>query len=190
MAANNNADLYEAVFGAHRLRYRRTPCCFVAEDQPPPYYGCLTTTSIEEEPEKAEIAVARRRFGKSFGFKDSFCRYDMSESGMRLLFTASWIFRPPGPCEAKQLPQGWAKVDQVDELEAWEDAWREAGSPASQRVFPIALLDRRDFFFLGYRARGGWSAGCIANLSQGCVGSQTSSPETPTIQSTVSPSRR
>ncbi|MCJ8519677.1 hypothetical protein ABID21_002598 [Pseudorhizobium tarimense] len=171
MAASNNADLYAAVFGAHRVSYRRTPFCFVAEDQPPPYYACLTTTSVEDaEGQDSEIAVARQRFGKSFGFKDSFCRYDMSETGMRLLFTASWILRPPVPYEPKQLPQGWAKVDQVDELVAWEDAWQASGSPASQRVFPIPLLGREDFFFLGCKAEGRWLAGCIANLSHGSVG--------------------
>ncbi|MFN7026732.1 MAG: hypothetical protein ACK4QP_19895 [Pseudorhizobium sp.] len=171
LGAANNADLYEAIFSAQGLRYRREPYGFIAEDAPPPYYSCLTTTVADAvAAQKAEIAAAGERFGQRFGFKDSFCRHDMTDLSMRILFMASWITATPAKFRTAGMPPDWERVGHAEDLAGWEQAWSATGSPTSQTMFPSSLLDYPGFFFLGLRTGDGWSAGCVGNVSEGSVG--------------------
>ena len=110
IAADNNADLYEAVFSSHGLRYERLPFGFVARDQPPPYYAHLTTLS-----HKAQNDICRQfkdvvqRFSGRAVMKDSFCQMDAQSEGLEVLFDASWIWfgkdqqRLPAPGNALKV---------------------------------------------------------------------------------------
>lgn len=55
------------------------------------------------------------------------------------------------------------------ELANWEAAWSAAGSPATTRIFPAALLRDESIAFLGAKKDGAFVAGCAANRSTGNV---------------------
>ena len=169
IAAANNADLYEAVFTAHGLRYCRERFAFVAIDPPPPFYSALTTTTADVIPQAEAIAAARAKFGPRFGFKDSFCRHGDAIDGLIPLFSASWIF-----AAANHHPEAdatdWVRVTDAAGLTAWERGWSASDGPVSTRMFPSSVLDDPNLIFLGLPSDSGFSAGCIANLSTDCVG--------------------
>ena len=166
LAAGNNADLYELVFQAHGLGYRRDATLFASEEDPPPYYGnMLTLRPDAKEAQRAEaLALTRKR--RSVGVKDGFHRLDLSSDGFDLLFEAAWVWAP-----AESLQEtDWEQVRDADALSMWENAWQAAGSPADCRVFPSSLLSDPRVAFLGRRGKDGYDAGCILNRSGGCIG--------------------
>jgi hypothetical protein len=56
LAAANNADIYELVFRALGLPYRRDSSMFVSNATPPSYYGNMTTLDPDDAPRQlAEI---------------------------------------------------------------------------------------------------------------------------------------
>lgn len=168
MAANNNADLYEAVFRSQGLEYTRLPYAFVGADRPPPYYSNLTVLA----PGNGDAVVARladlaRQFGGSVGLKDSFGELDLRDNGFSVLFAASWIWRPAAmPTSAS----AWRVLKDPADLALWEQAWKASGSPTERRMFGDAMLDLPDIRFLGFKVGDVVEAGCIANVSSGCVG--------------------
>ena len=120
IAAHNNADLYEAVFSSHGLRYERLPFAFVAKDQPPPYYAHLTALF-----HKAQNDICRQfkdvvqRFSGRAVMKDSFCQMDAQSEGLEVLFDASWIWFG----KDKQRPScTWKRVKSNSDLQLWQDA--------------------------------------------------------------------
>ncbi len=168
VAARNNADWYEVMFQAHGLRYRRSAFAFVAEDEPPPYYSKLTVLSPDHNTEVLrELADLASRLDGIVGLKDSFRSFDLGSHGFQTLFDATWIWREPQPA---CFPTGWEVVEGSHDLSMWEAAWKRNGSPTDQRMFPDALLSRRDVIFLGRKTSSGFVAGCIASLSSDCVG--------------------
>lgn len=167
LAANNNADLYEAMFQAWALRYERRPSAFVGRDRPPPFYSNLTVLAPGARDEIiSHLRGLALRFGGSVGFKDSFCEFDHRASGLSLLFQASWIWRSPSAGPGSD----WLKVGHQLELEEWEAAWKRAGSPTDHKMFRNSLLRDDRLTFLYKREAGQVVSGCIANLSDGCVG--------------------
>ncbi len=168
MAANNNADLYEAVFAAHGLRYERHPYAFVGQDRPPPYYSNLTVLSANHRDEiVSELRQLAHRFDGAVGLKDSFCRLDLRDNGFEVLFEASWIYKAAA---AGSVPDGWWRIDNPHDLEQWEDAWKRWGSPTRVRMFNEAMLRNPAIWFFGKAKSGTFEAGCIANRSAACIG--------------------
>lgn len=168
VAAKNNADLYEAIFSAHGLAYRRHDFAFEALGQTPPYYSDITI----QEPGRVSdlmpiIDRAIQRTGGRVGIKDSYCELDCAALGLSVLFEAEWIWRAP---LHPAMDSGWSRLTTPQALTRFEQAWSENGSPATQRVFPPAMLDRPDFAFFARASGGGIDAGCIANLSNTCIG--------------------
>ena len=168
MAANNNADWYQAMFACRGLRYERKTFAFVGKDQPPPYHSNLTILSPNRTDEiLSELRVVAETFQGVVGFKDSFCEFDLQASGFEILFTASWIWRP---AQTASPASAWLKVEHPLQLEQWEAAWKQSGSPTDERMFPEALLGSPDISFLGKMEGGEIVAGCAANLSDKCIG--------------------
>jgi hypothetical protein len=74
------------------------------------------------------------------------------------------------PPETEPGAAEWRRVTDAVELERWEAAWRENGSPADTRVFLPALLTAADVaLFAAYRD-GRIVGGCVANRTPGAVG--------------------
>jgi hypothetical protein len=169
LAAANNADLYELIFRAHGLAYRRDASMFVSSAPPPPYYGSMTTLDPDDIPgQLAAIQELKLARGGSFGLKDGFCRLDLEDDGFRVLFEATWLWAPADRFPSPPPPE-WERVATPAALAAWEAARRES-SPTEQRVFLDSLLAEPEIALFGRRAGGGFDAGCVANLSAGCVG--------------------
>ena len=64
----------------------------------------------------------------------------------------------------------WRRVESLEELVAWEAAWRDNGSPADTRVFLPDLLTAGDVVLLAARRGDRIVAGCAANRTPGVVG--------------------
>ena len=167
LAANNNAELYEAMFQAWGLQYERDDFAFVGRDRPPPFFSNLTVLVPGARDDIiSHLRGLAPRFGGSVGLKDSFCEFDPQANGLGLLFQASWIWRSPDA----GLGSDWLKVEDQFELEEWEAAWKMAGSPTDVRMFRNPLLRGDDLTFLYKREAGQVVSGCIANVSSDCVG--------------------
>ncbi|WP_424927538.1 hypothetical protein [Amaricoccus tamworthensis] len=168
MAAGNNADWYAVMFRAHGLEHERMSFAFVGRDRPPPYYSNLTVL----RPGHANgivrlVAELAQAHGGKVGLKDSFCELDLEGNGFQTRFEASWIWRE---ASARQMPDGWRVVKDAEDLSAWENAWKSAGSPADRRMFPASLLDHPDVRFCVREDAGKIVSGCIANRSGDCIG--------------------
>lgn len=168
IAADNNADLYEAVFSSQGLRYERLPFGFVARDQPPPYYAHLTTLS-----HKAQNDICRQfkdvvqRFSGRAVMKDSFCQMDAQSEGLEVLFDASWIWFG----NDKQCPScTWKRVKSNSDLQLWQDAWKQSGFPTDVKMFNETFLNKEDIFIFGQKNSGVFEKGCIGNRSRNCIG--------------------
>ena len=184
VAANNNADLCEAMYSSQGLSFERLPFAFVGKDDPPPYYANLTTLSPEHESEIAgQIESTAERFGERIAVKDSSCQLDADHKRFDVIFDASWIWREGG---TRVEPTDWQPVESETELLLWERAWKQAGSPTKHRMFNQAMLNRPDIEFLGLKdhgdsvAGGSYVAGCIANRSAGCIGVSNVFSQSPT----------
>lgn len=168
-AWGNNADLYEAVFDAHKLRYVRQARSFVALDHPPPYYSDLTfLAGTDVAGALAEVRKLVEREPRVATVKDATCRLDLARFGFRVLFEAYWVC-----AEAEQISPaggGWQRIETSMELARWEEAWNSAGSPADRRVFVPDILKNPKTTVFGRLEENGFSAGCIANLSPDSVG--------------------
>lgn len=108
VAANNNADLYEAVFSAHQAHYERLPYAFVAIDQPPPYYSHFTILA-DGHAEKVSQSFMKvmERFSGDAGMKDSFCQTNEVANNLKVLFGASWIWRD---AQSAAPREGWSRL--------------------------------------------------------------------------------
>jgi hypothetical protein len=168
IAAHNNADLYAAMFASHDLAYERLPYAFVGRDRPPPYYSNLTVLSPGHSDEiAAQLHKLADRFNGVVGLKDSFCELDLEANGFEMLFGASWIWREAG---LRSGAVDWQRIETEADLCGWEAAWKLSGSPAPHRMFRAGLLDRPDIVFLARRDGDAIMAGCIANVSDACIG--------------------
>lgn len=168
VAANNNADLYEAVFKSHGVGFERLPYAFVGKDEPPPYYSNLTVLSPDRTDEVLSVLGGlARQFNGGLCLKDSFCELELHDKGFDVLFEASWIWREPGNASG---PGDWQRIDNPHDLEIWEEAWKETGSPAQRRIFNEAILAMPDINFFGLKNNGRFDAGCIGNKSADCLG--------------------
>lgn len=168
IAANNNADLYAAMFASHGLNHERLACAFVGKDRPPPFYSNLTVLSPGHGDEIAlQLRALAQSFNGSIGMKDSFCELDLRSNGFDVLFGASWIWREAGPPIGSS---SWEKLENEADLLLWEAAWKQSGSPTPQHMFTAELMARPEIVFLGRRTGGKFDAGCIANLSETCIG--------------------
>jgi hypothetical protein len=113
------------------------------------------------------LRALAQKFGGTIGLKDSFCELELAANGFETLFGASWIWRDAG---VQVSSNGWERIGDEEGLVLWEAAWKQAGSPTPQRMFTRAMLQRPEIVFLGHWVDGEIEAGCIANISEKCIG--------------------
>lgn len=168
----NSLHWYEAVFRAHRLSGGILDGLWVSRDHPPPYHSNAMT--LEPSPVDAQVAAIRELRSELPGpwsIKDSFAALDLGPLGFEPLFDAEWISRDPSPMLRSSVGDDvWRQVTTIAELDPWEAAWRENGSPADRPVFvPALLADPTLALFGAYRGET-LVAGCAANRSADAVG--------------------
>ncbi len=168
IAANNNADLYQIMFAAHGRRYIRKDHAFIAVDQPPPYYSQMTILDrVSDAILMQEFNQLTQHFDVPIGLKDSFNQLDLTSAHLEPMFDAHWVWRAASGVAS---PSPWQMIQTPAQLRAWEQAWKDTGSPTSQLMFPDALLGRDDIVFFAKWLEDMVVAGCIANRSTYCVG--------------------
>ena len=164
MCAANSVHWYQAIFGSHGLSGAIADGMWTSRDRPPPYYSnAVTVTPSAVAAQTATIGDLGGTLRSPWSVKDSFSVLELSSLGFRPLFEATWIW-----CDAADIV--WRRVTTVDELERWEGAWRENGSPATSRVFVPDLLADPTIALFSADRRGATVAGCAANRSEEAVG--------------------
>ena len=96
------------------------------------------------------------------GAKDSFAAMDLSGEGMKLLFSATWIYRD-SPRGERGVPTGWRPVTSANELHAW------TGNHDTGDVLLPPLLRRAHFRILARYVDDRIVAGAVARLGSGIV---------------------
>jgi hypothetical protein len=146
---------------------------WMSSDTAPPYYSnAVTLDAADPAGQVARLrdldAVMRRRWS----VKDSFSELDLSPLGFQSLFGADWIW-----CDAGEVPGThedddviWRPITTTDQLDEWETAWRENGSPTDSPVFVPALLENAAISLFGGYRDGAVVAGCAGNRSADAVG--------------------
>jgi hypothetical protein len=169
----NSLAWYRAVLTPHGVGGAVAHGVWTSHDDLPPYYSNAVTVAPgpvhEQAASIAELAATLRR---PFAVKDSFASLDLASLGSRPLFDARWIWRDAGMELPPRLPTDadWRPVATAEELDAWETAWREHGSPADRRVFlPALLADPAVHLFAMFRGDR-IVAGFAANGSDGVMG--------------------
>lgn len=172
ICASNNVDWYQAIFRSHGLTGAVADGIWISRDTPPPYYSNAVT--VARHGQAAQIARLRDLDGvleRRWTVKDSFAALDLSPLGFEPLFDAEWIW-----CDASDAPAPdagditWRQVTTTGQLDHWEAAWRENGSPTETPVFvPDLLTNPTVSLFGGYRGDT-VVAGCAGNRSADAVG--------------------
>jgi hypothetical protein len=169
--ALNSVHWYDAIFRSHGLSGEVADGMWTSRDRPPPYYSnAVTVTPSGVAANVATLRGLRDVLSAAWSVKDSFSVLELAPLGFEPLFDAEWIW-----LDAGEAPQGrdggtWQAVTTEADLERWEAAWRENGSPAESRVFvPAILANPTIALFAAYRA-GAILAGCAANRSVDAVG--------------------
>jgi hypothetical protein len=169
----NSVHWYESVFRSHGLSWARARGLWSSAGRAPPYHSnVLTLTPEGGEDQIVAIEALGASLGCPFTVKDSFACLDLAALGFEPLFDAEWIWRQPRSACPPPLgaPGAWRRVDSASELERWEFAWREHGSPASAPVFLPELLADASIAVFAASRDGRIVAGCVANRSDGAVG--------------------
>ena len=170
--AANNVDWYEAIFRSHGLRSAIADGMWTSRDRPPPYYSnAVTLTPSGQAAQLATLRDLRVALSPPWAVKDSFGVLELAPLGFQPLFEAEWIWLDASDARTVGRNDGpWQPVTTPAELELWEGAWGENGSPADSRVFlPELLADPAIALFAVYRDHV-IVAGCAANRSGGSVG--------------------
>ena len=172
VCAANSVQWYQAIFGSHGLSGTIADGMWTSRDKPPPYYSnAVTVAQSAVAAQTAMIADLGGALRSSWSVKDSFSVLELSSLGFEPLFEAEWIW-----CDSADAPPPvrsdlvWRRVAAVAELERWEEAWRENGSPATSRVFVPDLLADPTVALFSAERRGTVVAGCAANRSADAVG--------------------
>ena len=125
---------------------------------PPP----LHSDAVVVEPQvSADQVVDRLRGRATAGVKDSFATLDLERHGMRLLFAASWMYRPPAP--STTAPEAWSVVRTEAGLAEWT-----AQHDTTDVLLP-GILQRAHFAIVARRVDDQTVAGAVLRLGTGVV---------------------
>jgi len=169
----NSLGWYEAVFRTHGLSGTLTDGIWACRGKVPPYYSSALTVAPGWTPARTRVVLdLAADLQRPSSIKDSFAAMDVGALNARELFNAEWVLRDPSttPPETEPGSVQWRRVTDADELERWELAWRENGSPAERRVFLPALLTDADVAVFTAHRDGRIVGGCVANRTPGAVG--------------------
>jgi len=169
----NSLGWYQAVFRTHGLSGTLTDGVWACRGKVPPYYSSALTVAPGWTAARTQVVLdLAADLQRPSSIKDSFAAMDVGALNARELFSAQWVLRDPGTAPPDSEPGSleWRRVTRADELEHWEAAWRENGSPAERRVFLPALLTDTDVALFGAHRDGRIVGGCVANRTPGAVG--------------------
>jgi len=169
----NSLGWYEAVFRTHGLSGTLTDGLWACRGKVPPYYSNALTVAPGWSEARAKVLLdLAADLGRSFSVKDSFAAMDLGAGNLRELFSAEWMLLDPStaPPETEPGAAEWRRVTGALELERWEAAWRENGSPTDSRVFLPALIAGTDVALFAASRDGHIVGGCAANRTPGAVG--------------------
>jgi hypothetical protein len=159
-AVDASVGWYDDICALHGVGSILVDGIWSALDRPPP----LHSDAVVVEPEvTADQVLTRLTERARWGVKDSFAAMDLSDAGLALLFSASWIHREAGRHRGRGVPPGWAAVSDVDELAAW------TGQHDTSDVLLPPLLRRAHFRILARYADDRIVAGAVARLGSGTV---------------------
>lgn len=163
MAADNNAVWCAAVCRSHGIITSTDPQRWWSPRRTPLYYPDAVTLDP-----MTDVATLLTGLDTSAGcsVKDSFATLDLTVSGFRLFFGATWIHRPA--TDAAALPAGWrgAVVHDLPGLSGWLRHWGERGA----EIFVPALLEDPDVRLVSVAEGVEISAVAVLNRAAGAVG--------------------
>ena len=167
----NSRHWYEAIFRTHRLTWAIVDGVWRSFGDAPPYYSnAMTLVPSPVPPQLAALRSLGSELRTPWSVKDSYAALDLAPLGFTELFAAEWIWRDPSPTPMSTDDVAWRQVTTTIELERWERAWRDNGSPTDRRVFtPELLADPTVALFAAYRDDV-LAGGCAANISGEVVG--------------------
>jgi hypothetical protein len=157
-AIDASTGWYEDICALHGIASVLRDGLWSAVGPPPPLHSGVVVV----EPGVTAEQVLERRRATDGGVKDSFSSVDLGAQGMALLFSASWIHRPPHP-PVRRTPPGWAAVRTPQRLAAWT-----AGHDTAGVLLP-GLLRSAHIVVLEHVVDGVTVAGAVARLSSGTV---------------------
>ena len=151
----NSLGWYQAVFRTHGLSGTLTDGLWACRGKVPPYYSNALTVAPGWSAARAKVLLdLAADLQRPFSVKDSFAAMDLGAGNERELFSAEWMLLDPSkaPPETEPRAAKWRRVTDALELERWEAAWGENGSPTDERVFLPALITAIDVaLFAAYR---------------------------------------
>ena len=169
MAALDNAALCAAMWRAHGLGVERAEGCLACSGTPPRFYPHIVTVDPKVDPQDQMRLIAERveRASGAFFVKDSYRSLALDSLGFEPLFEARWIHRA-ADLAADAIRLDWAPVTGLEELGAWEAAWR--GSADEPPLFLPTFLATPGITMLAGRAGSAVVAGCIITATGAVVG--------------------
>ena len=108
----------------------------------------------------------------AWAVKDSFDCLDLSSSGFKPLFSATWLCYPPQQFRDSDAASDlhWHRIQSSSDLQNWRSAWNAGAQDDENSPIVPALLARRDIDILAGSYDGQLQAGCILNRSADVVG--------------------
>ena len=157
-AVDASVGWYEDICALHGITTVLRGGLWSAVGPPPPLHSGVVVV----EPGVTADQVLTRLSTTAGGVKDSFASVDLAAYGWSLLFSASWLHRPPAP-PARALPPGWTVVRTVERLASWT-----AGHDTAEVLLP-GLLRSGHLAVLERQVDGVAVAGAVARLGSGTV---------------------
>jgi hypothetical protein len=173
-AIYNNNGLYEAIFSARKIEFKRNDLIRYSLEKTPPLYSNLVTLSKDWKPDDVFRAIDtnyEREKWEEWSIKDSFGVLDLTEYGFTKLFDARWIYLEAG----KFAPYGaggnlrYAIISSEDVLAAWRKAW-DADEQLGKEIFSRKLLDDSKVYFVAGHEGKLIVSGCFVNRTDDVLG--------------------
>jgi hypothetical protein len=161
-AVDASVGWYEDIFALHGIASRLEGGIWSAVGPPPPLHSDAVVVEPSVTVDRVLAVLEDRQHA---GFKDSFASFSAADTGMELLFAASWIHataRPSAKASADEA-SAWTAVSSAAELAEW------TGHHDTSEVLLPPLLERAHFRILVKRAGSEMVSGAVARLGSGVV---------------------
>ena len=155
-AVDASIGWYEDIFALHGIGSMLEDGLWSSLGPPPPLHSDAVTVEPTVPAEHVRKRIGDRTRA---GVKGSFASLDLSDAGMEVLFSATWIHREA----ADAGMTGWRAVRTADALATWNAGW-----DTSEVLLP-PLLDRAHLRILERVERGDVIGGAIARLGGAVV---------------------
>lgn len=155
-AVDASIGWYEDILALHGIGSMLEDGLWSSLAPPPPLHSDAVTVEPMVPAERVSDRIGDRARA---GVKDSFARLDLSDAGMEVLFSATWIHREPPDAGST----GWREVRTAEALAAWNAGWDTAG------VLLPDILDRAHIRILERVEGDNVIGGAIARLGGAVV---------------------